>query len=323
MDPELEASLQELTKSLDACDEDGSLHELMEQARQRHPYTTPPRNSSTKAAGTATPRSGNRTPPPPAPVETPAESSYQEKSPPPSSRRYEPASRPSTAPRRRSGREGILKQSNVEDYEDSRGAKHRDSYRSDAHYPRVHDVEDDSSQTHDSRRGSSVDRTAYHSNRFHNVHDDAAWNELVLSMQDTMDRQELLIERLQRQKQELLTECARLRADKSRRLSSQSSRQDEYRAPRGRTPPRWTDRGRSPHRQQQQQQARRRPTRSSADRSTTHLATDENQFSPGTKFVAELSQVMHLEPGYHAPLSLILDKHWERVAEIRQRHQWK
>lgn len=45
-------------------------------------------------------------------------------------------------------------------------------------------------------------------------------------------------------------------------------------------------------------------------------------FSPGTKFVAELSNVMDLDVGYHAPLSVIMDKHWDRVNQIRTRHGW-
>lgn len=38
----------------------------------------------------------------------------------------------------------------------------------------------------------------------------------------------------------------------------------------------------------------------------------ESSFSPGTRFVAELSKVMDLEVGHHAPLSLILDRELER-----------
>jgi hypothetical protein len=45
-------------------------------------------------------------------------------------------------------------------------------------------------------------------------------------------------------------------------------------------------------------------------------------FSPGTKFVAELSNVMKLEEGIHAPLSVIMDKHWDRIDQIRNGHGW-
>jgi hypothetical protein len=40
---------------------------------------------------------------------------------------------------------------------------------------------------------------------------------------------------------------------------------------------------------------------------------ETNGFTPGTKFVAELARLMKLEEGHHAPLSVILDKHWDRL----------
>lgn len=45
-------------------------------------------------------------------------------------------------------------------------------------------------------------------------------------------------------------------------------------------------------------------------------------FSPGTKFVAELSNVMELEEGYHAPLSALMDKYWDRIDQVRNGHGW-
>ena len=36
-------------------------------------------------------------------------------------------------------------------------------------------------------------------------------------------------------------------------------------------------------------------------------------FSPGTKFVAELARLLKMEEGHHAPLSVILDKHWDQL----------
>ena len=231
-------------------------------------------------------------------------------------------------------------------------------------------------------------------------------------MQDTMDRQEQLIEKLQRQNQQLLTECALLRksadrrdndnkvpsayppetltpgaADRPRRnewsdegndRSSSSKKTHRYQTkdvdygadPKRRTPPRGRPRrsssadhrspvrrSRSPHRHGVSStgtSTRHRADRKWSDNEDTRISysdsksrsrqgrgtdrttprreafqsfdTDDYEnrptFSPGTKFVAELSQVMELEPGYYAPLSIILDKHWERVAEIRKRHQW-
>jgi hypothetical protein len=39
----------------------------------------------------------------------------------------------------------------------------------------------------------------------------------------------------------------------------------------------------------------------------------DDPFSPGTKFVAELARLLKMEEGHHAPLSLILDKHWDQL----------
>jgi hypothetical protein len=39
----------------------------------------------------------------------------------------------------------------------------------------------------------------------------------------------------------------------------------------------------------------------------------DDPFSPGTKFVAELARLLTMEEGHHAPLSVILDKHWDQL----------
>ena len=45
--------------------------------------------------------------------------------------------------------------------------------------------------------------------------------------------------------------------------------------------------------------------------------------TPASKFISELTQLMgNIDPEYKESLSLILDKHWEEVEEIRRRHQW-
>jgi hypothetical protein len=36
-------------------------------------------------------------------------------------------------------------------------------------------------------------------------------------------------------------------------------------------------------------------------------------FSPGTKFVVELARLLKMDKGHHAPLSVILDKHWDEL----------
>jgi chromosome segregation ATPase len=43
------------------------------------------------------------------------------------------------------------------------------------------------------------------------------------------------------------------------------------------------------------------------------LFENEQDFTPGTRFVAELARLMKMENGHHAPLSVILDKHWDRL----------
>jgi hypothetical protein len=60
---------------------------------------------------------------------------------------------------------------------------------------------------------------------------------------------------------------------------------------------------------------------------TMHRRAEEDvvrhrTFSPGTKFVAELSNVMELEKGYHAPLSAVMDKYWDRIDQVRNGHGW-
>jgi hypothetical protein len=39
----------------------------------------------------------------------------------------------------------------------------------------------------------------------------------------------------------------------------------------------------------------------------------ESVFSPGTCFVGELARLMKMEQGHHAPLSVILDRHWDQL----------
>lgn len=39
----------------------------------------------------------------------------------------------------------------------------------------------------------------------------------------------------------------------------------------------------------------------------------ESLFSPGTCFVGELARLMKMEQGHHAPLSVILDRHWDQL----------
>ena len=49
---------------------------------------------------------------------------------------------------------------------------------------------------------------------------------------------------------------------------------------------------------------------------------DRDMFSPGTQFVEELSRVVDIQQGHYAPLSVIMDKHFARVTQIRSRNGW-
>jgi hypothetical protein len=53
--------------------------------------------------------------------------------------------------------------------------------------------------------------------------------------------------------------------------------------------------------------------RSPPRRIHTNETGSEDAFSPGTSFVVELARLLKMEKGHHAPLSVILDKHWERL----------
>ena len=43
------------------------------------------------------------------------------------------------------------------------------------------------------------------------------------------------------------------------------------------------------------------------------IPEDNDGFTPGTKFVAELARLMKIENGHQAPLSVVLDKHWHKL----------
>ena len=78
---------------------------------------------------------------------------------------------------------------------------------------------------------------------------------------------------------------------------------------------------RSPKYESYEQQQRGPPA--SARRSTAaasaspHTTNTRNRrvFSPGTQFVAELATMMEIEVGHHAPLSFLVDKHWDKFAK--------
>jgi hypothetical protein len=43
------------------------------------------------------------------------------------------------------------------------------------------------------------------------------------------------------------------------------------------------------------------------------IIPEEEGFTPGVRFVAELAALMKMEQGHHAPLSVILDNHWDQL----------
>lgn len=61
----------------------------------------------------------------------------------------------------------------------------------------------------------------------------------------------------------------------------------------------------------------------SRHRSTLKRCSDfTGLVSPGTKFVSELAQVLDLPEEQYAPLSRIMDKHFDRILESRSRNGW-
>jgi hypothetical protein len=52
---------------------------------------------------------------------------------------------------------------------------------------------------------------------------------------------------------------------------------------------------------------------------SSHMMHENDEFTPGTRFVAELSKLMRMGKDHHAPLSFILDKHWDQLrAQFRE-----
>jgi hypothetical protein len=71
----------------------------------------------------------------------------------------------------------------------------------------------------------------------------------------------------------------------------------------------------TPSRRQQHQQQQPIVDRPPRHISTLSEAIEEigDHFTPGTRFVSQLSTLMKLENSHHAPLSMILDKHWDTL----------
>ena len=117
---------------------------------------------------------------------------------------------------------------------------------------------------------------------------------LVESMRDMLERQAQQIRRLEQE-----NEVLRLRLQ-----------QEGEAFPTSRTPPYTTN-------------ALGRNRLDVRDRSTLERPPDfTGLVSPGTKFVADLAQVLDLPEEQYAPLSRIMDKHFDRLLESRSRNGW-
>ena len=329
-----EEELRNISKTLDECN-DGSMTNLMERVRQRRRATsgilatartdtfTPPRE-----ARASVPRSSfqeNATPPP-APVTTPAtaNSRYGDSTTSPLDTAGD--DRPSSRARKTQQSPFYSSKDDMDRYvskgrdvsfdlppqrerrekealfeEDSQQFPYQSGVSPIRGYQTQTDTYKDGNETsayHQKRQQDDPLRSDCASERMkappnHHQRDHQGrneWKDLVDAMRDTIDRQEALIDKLQMENRSL-----------TRQL--QMRRNDEYesniRSAGSRTPP-------------------QRP----AFYDENSRPPVDHRFSPGTKFVAELSRVMDLDPEVQVPLSLILDKQWERLSEVRQRHRW-
>lgn len=59
-----------------------------------------------------------------------------------------------------------------------------------------------------------------------------------------------------------------------------------------------------------------------SDDDLEYRLSDRTAFSPGTQFVEKLSRVVSIQEGHYAPLSRIMDKHFDRVASLPPRHRF-
>lgn len=79
------------------------------------------------------------------------------------------------------------------------------------------------------------------------------------------------------------------------------------------------------HHQRDQSWSRKIARETDIDEFQAHeddLMDSKNIFSPGTKFVEELSRVVEIQAGFYAPLSFIMDKHFERMSSIQNDGGW-
>jgi hypothetical protein len=163
-------------------------------------------------------------------------------------------------------------------------------------------------------------------------------DDALVKLRQAMDNQEKFIQRLQEENESLREQLAnqsRLGSERERLFVSErdsvpqeqntSSRQDfahhdghhrRYAEPDGRLRPSSTT---STYRTTPMSTPVRNvpspPKRIHTTTATTSIPEEQRLagFSPGTRFVAKLATLMELETGHHAPLSVILDRHWNEL----------
>jgi hypothetical protein len=126
-------------------------------------------------------------------------------------------------------------------------------------------------------------------------------------MRQTLEEKDERIQSLEEENALLRSQLQRLTVAKRQRQPTPGTAE----TPRHRQTPPSTASGK-----QQRAEPRKRQGR---EKATQHYnggdqEADRRVFSPGTKFVAELAQVMDIEVGHYAPLSFILDQHWDKLA---------
>jgi hypothetical protein len=175
-----------------------------------------------------------------------------------------------------------------------------------------------------------------------------AWKSMVTLMRDTLDRQDNRIKVLERDNEDLRRANRKLVDDDRQRTlleeewqgSSGTGRTSRslYSQPRPEaghenrslSPKRISTRASStrsdytPPRQSPPSSFREFGTTTTASKSNGSPVSSSSRklFSPGTRFVGDLSQVMEIDKEHQTSLSFVMDNHYERVAQIRDKYGW-
>jgi hypothetical protein len=169
-------------------------------------------------------------------------------------------------------------------------------------------------------------------------------DDTLVKLRQAMDNQENFIQRLQEDNEllrEQLTNQSRLGSERERLFVSERDSVPQEQNTSSRQEFAHHD---SHHRRYAEPNGRHRPSSTTSTYRTTPMSTPvrnvpsppqrihtttattsipEEQmlagFTPGTRFVAKLAALMKMETGHHAPLSVILDRHWDELFDSSTR----